>query len=513
MPIDRLVAKCKGYGLNSNQTKLIESYLKGREYIFSVNGHLSKRCKLSSGVPQGSVLGPLLWLIFINDLAESMTKIDTSFLFADDVAILNTAESDKKLKTISYNSLQRVTRWSRLNNCIISIKKTKIMWLGKKDLGKLQIDKQPIESVTHFKYLGHVLDRSMNGKKHVEYLEGKTGPMLSIAYGLSKTLSLEKLSQLIHTYIYPVAMYGLKDIFPILGKVYKTRWEALITKLQKSAVNAPSNAKLKLIDETSRIPSLSSSIKRRLIDQSVPIIMGKSNSFLDKLDLQPPQKARRKGFYLAKETTVRSPVTAVAKVINEAKITKANVGTLYNDYKPKLSSQIINSKFTPKNRELIKNLAIGSLTRDIMSKCDDRIYHYCISCSRNTNKKYKMRETIQHFLNCHSSGTYLDKTALTVVCLMDAVIKDKLSNDIKLSRSLNQCLKYKSKIIHSEKVDAMLGIGKVQVFKPIATKKQWIDIESYIFNMQEHILKILEDKHRLGNTYFDRVEDLIKEQD
>jgi len=336
--------------------------------------------------------------------------------------------------------------------------------------------------------------------------------MLSTAYGLSKTLSLEKLSQLIHTYIYPVAMYGWKSIFPLLGKVYEKRWEALITKLQKRAVNATSNANLKLIDKTSRIPSLSSSIKRRLVDQATPIIMGKSNSLLDKLDIQPPQKARRKGFFLAKKSTVNSPVTAIAKVINDAKITKSNVGKLYDDYRPKLSSQIINTKFNPKNRELIKNLALGSLTRDVMSKCDDRIFHFCISCSRNTSKKYKQTETIPHFLKCHSSGSYLEQTAHKVVCLMDTFIKDKLSTDTKLCRSLNQCQKYQNHIIHNEKVDAMLGIGKVQVFRPIATKKKWMEIESYIFNMQEFVLKIIEDKNRLGANYFSRVDDLIKEQ-
>jgi len=58
MPINRLVEKCKGYRFTSNQASLISSYLKNRSYVFSVHGHLSRKCQLSSGVPQGSVLGP-----------------------------------------------------------------------------------------------------------------------------------------------------------------------------------------------------------------------------------------------------------------------------------------------------------------------------------------------------------------------------------------------------------------------------------------------------------------------
>jgi len=59
----------------------------------------------------------------------------------------------------------------------------------------------------------------------------------------------------------------------------------------------------------------------------------------------------------------------------------------------------------------------------------------------------------------------------------------------------------------------MLGVGKIQVFASVSNKKTWKKIESSVYNMQEHVLLILKDKNRLSANYFDRVNDLIKEQD
>jgi len=201
------------------------------------------------------------------------------------------------------------------------------------------------------------------------------------------------------------------------------------------------------------------------------------------------------------------------KTINTAKITNSGVGKLFDDYSPKISSQIINKKFTPRDREAIKNLALGSLTRTNMSKCDSRIFHYCIECSKNPKLKYKQAETIQHFLNCHKSGPFLKSTAQNSVSIMDCAIKKKQESKLSLNRTINQCKKYHDQIVHNELVDIMLGIGKIQVFASVANKKTLKEIESFIYNMQEHVLLILKDKNRLSATYFDRVEDLIKEQE
>jgi len=99
-------------------------------------------------------------------------------------------------------------------------------------------------------------------------IENKVGPMLNIAYGLLNILSLEKMAQLIYTYIYPVATYGWKSIYPLMGKLTQNKWDELVHTLQKRAINAPSNAKTSKIKQISRIPTLDQTMKKEQLIKS-----------------------------------------------------------------------------------------------------------------------------------------------------------------------------------------------------------------------------------------------------
>ena len=186
-------------------------------------------------------------------------------------------------------------------------------------------------------------------------------------------------------------------------------------------------------------------------------------------------------------------------------------GKLFDNYRPKITGQILNTKLKKADREAIKDLALGSLTRDTMSKCDNRVLSYCIECSKNPKIKYKQSETVQHFLKCHVHWKQLHQIALTISNLMQSSIDKKLKS-YKLSRALNQCNKFKTTTFYNDAIDVMLGIGKVQVFASIAKKKKWSEIKDLIFRIQEFIIIILKDKNRLGETYYDRLEKLLQDQ-
>jgi len=163
------------------------------------------------------------------------------------------------------------------------------------------------------------------------------------------------------------------------------------------------------------------------------------------------------------------------------------------------------------DREAIKNLALGSLTRDNMSKCDSRVLHYCIQCSKNTNIAYKQTETVVHFLKCDTNWEQLKRQANEVNSLMDQAIERKLK-DLKLRRALNQCKKYENYTVYNDIVDSILGIGKIQVFANATTKKMLKKVENLIFKMQESVIIILRNKNRLGGNYTDRLNALLSEQ-
>ena len=87
MPHRRLLSKLTSYGVNTELVKWIEMFLCFRKHRVRINGKLSKCEEVSSGIPQGSVLGPLLFVIFSNDLPQFCGNSSELFLFADDAKI------------------------------------------------------------------------------------------------------------------------------------------------------------------------------------------------------------------------------------------------------------------------------------------------------------------------------------------------------------------------------------------------------------------------------------------
>jgi len=207
----------------------------------------------------------------------------------------------------------------------------------------------------------------------------------------------------------------------------------------------------------------------------------------------------------------KSAITQISNTINSSKITKNSFGTLFKNYRPKIKGQILSTTLKRNDREAIKNLALGSLTRDNMSKCDNRVLHYCIECSKNPKIKYKQTETVEHFLKCHNSWDTLTELSSSINSIMDKGIEKKLK-DLKLRRALNSCKKYENFTIYNDNIDAMLGIGKIQIFSTIATKQNLKTVKDQTFKIQNLILTILRDKSRLGATYHDRLDSLLSKQ-
>ena len=110
------------FGIRGTALHLIESYLSNRYQYTNVQGHYSNKLKIITGVPQGSCLGPLLFLLYINDL-PSAPEFDTT-LYADDTALMI---SDRDLNLLKYkanNELKKVDFWLRMNKLSLNYSKT-----------------------------------------------------------------------------------------------------------------------------------------------------------------------------------------------------------------------------------------------------------------------------------------------------------------------------------------------------------------------------------------------------
>ena len=117
------LGKLEHYGIRGIPLKWFESYLLNRKQYVSINGYSSEELILRHGVPQGSVLGPLLFLIFINDL-PNVSKHLIFYLFADDTNIYFESTDLLQIQKVVNRELQKVRKWLEANRLALNIDKT-----------------------------------------------------------------------------------------------------------------------------------------------------------------------------------------------------------------------------------------------------------------------------------------------------------------------------------------------------------------------------------------------------
>ena len=115
-----LLQKVEHYGIRGTALNWFTSYLSERQQYVSVNGNTSDQLEISCGVPQGSVLGPLLFLIYINDL-PNVSKFLSFFLFADDTNIYFKSYDLTRLQKIMNRELKKVKKWLDANRLALNL--------------------------------------------------------------------------------------------------------------------------------------------------------------------------------------------------------------------------------------------------------------------------------------------------------------------------------------------------------------------------------------------------------
>ena len=209
VPHDILLQKLEHYGVRGIALKLLESYLSNRKQFVSANGAQSSTKDITIGVPQGSVLGPLLFLIYINDLPNASTKM-MSILFADDTTMYACHDNVINLTNIMSEELLKVSNWLMDNSLTLNISKTYYVIFGLRQVPnniRITIGQQVLDRQEYGKFLGVYLDEKLTFKKHIDYVYSKISKTSGLLFKLKHSFPLDVLRNLYLSLICPYLNY------------------------------------------------------------------------------------------------------------------------------------------------------------------------------------------------------------------------------------------------------------------------------------------------------------------
>ena len=204
-----LLYKLKRIGINGDLLKLIESYLKNRSQRVVLNSSFSEFLDIVSGVPQGSILGPLLFLIYLNDIVDNISCPIS--LFADDTSLLELQKSWGLVENNLNLNISKLELWSRKWKLSFNAKKTVYMTFSSVWSSpnlSLMLNNSQLQRVKSNKHLGLFFDENLTWTDHVSYICKNVSKKLGLLYKNKNVFNRVTLIRLYKSMILPVIDYG-----------------------------------------------------------------------------------------------------------------------------------------------------------------------------------------------------------------------------------------------------------------------------------------------------------------
>ena len=241
-----LLMKLKAIGLSESAVRWFSSYLSDRQQLVDVSGTLSSKAKVTCGVPQGSILGPLLFLIYVNDMSAAIkSKLN---LYADDSGILVVGKSASEIELVLSSELETISEWLVCNKLSLHLGKTESILFGSKQrLSKqsplnVSCNGQPIENKDSVKYLGATIDQNLSFESMALSVIQKVNARLKFLYRKRNFLSFNTRKLLAMAIIQCHYDYASTVWYPAISQSLKNKLQVSQNKLIRCVMGLDSRS-------------------------------------------------------------------------------------------------------------------------------------------------------------------------------------------------------------------------------------------------------------------------------
>ena len=205
-----LLRKLESYGIRGTSLKLFRSYLAERSQRVKIGNMLSSCLPLGSGVPQGSILGPILFILYINDLPNVSINFST-VLFADDTTISFRDGSLDRLKIACNRDLIRLTEWFNSNKLSVNLNKTLCLLVSNRIFDPtsfcINLASSDVNLVNSCSFLGVKLDNKLKFDLHIDYICRKISRSIGVLYRMRSSVTREIMINLYYSIVHPYLLY------------------------------------------------------------------------------------------------------------------------------------------------------------------------------------------------------------------------------------------------------------------------------------------------------------------
>ena len=232
-----LLNKLDHYGIRGPTLKLLKSYLSNRKQFVKIGKFKSELRQISCGVPQGSVLGPLLFILYINDLHKACSLGNTR-IFADDTNIFFKCKNTDEITSKGNEIMLHLNKWFIANKLTLNSEKSNFVIFRSNRKGitnlpeEIKFENSTIKRAKSVKYLGVILDEHLNWNEHISDVCNKLKRYFKTFYCIRRYIKIEQIKTIYYALIYSRINYGI-TVYGSANKTKLARIQTLQNKLLK----------------------------------------------------------------------------------------------------------------------------------------------------------------------------------------------------------------------------------------------------------------------------------------